>query len=359
MMPVSGSVARNSYTLAEILSQPEVWRSCSRGLAEDAAFRSMRSRARLRRPWLFIGCGSSFYLAETAAGCWTLLTGSPASALPASELLLFPQLAQLDDRDLQAVVISRSGKTSEAVRAADLLARKYKVATLGITCAPESDLAKACELTIALPEADEKSMVMTRSFSSMFLLLLQLALEAADAQFFPSALDLVSAAVTSVIRTWNDRVESFVLKHSFADYIYLAQGPFYPVAREAALKITEMSCSYAQTYHTLEFRHGPKSIVAPQTCITFFLSGSAMQAESEVLLEMKELGGTIITICNRANESVRQSSDLLFELDANVPEALLVAPFIVPAQLLGYHTGVKKGFNPDEPKNLSRVVILD
>jgi glucosamine--fructose-6-phosphate aminotransferase (isomerizing) len=84
-----------------------------------------------------------------------------------------------------------------------------------------------------------------------------------------------------------------------------------------------------------------------------------MQAESEVLLEMKELGGTIITICNRANESVRQSSDLLFELDANVPESLLVAPFIVPAQLLGYHTGVKKGFNPDEPKNLSRVVILD
>ena len=84
-----------------------------------------------------------------------------------------------------------------------------------------------------------------------------------------------------------------------------------------------------------------------------------MQAESEVLLEMKELGGTIITICNRANESVRQSSDLLFELDANVPEALLAAPFIVPTQLLGYHTGVKKGFNPDEPKNLSRVVILD
>ena len=358
-MPVSGSVARNSHTLAEIFSQPEVWRSCSRGLAEDAAFQSMRSHARSRRPWLFIGCGSSFYLAETAAACWTLLTGSPASALPASELLLFPQLAQLDDRDLQAVVISRSGQTSEAVRAADLLARKYKVATLGITCAPESDLAKACELTIALPAADEKSMVMTRSFSSMFLSLLQLALEAADAQIFPSALDLVSAAVGSAVRTWSDRVESFVLKHSFADYIYLAQGPFYPVAREAALKITEMSCSYAQTYHTLEFRHGPKSIVAPQTCITFFLSGSAMQAESEVLLEMKELGGTIITICNRANESVRQSSDLLFELDANVPEALLVAPFIVPTQLLGYHTGVKKGFNPDEPKNLSRVVILD
>jgi glucosamine--fructose-6-phosphate aminotransferase (isomerizing) len=359
MMPVSGSVVRNSHTLAEILSQPEVWRSCSRGLAEDAAFQSMRSRARTRRPWLFIGCGTSFYLAEAAASCWTLLTGYPARALPASELLLFPQLAQLDDRDLQAIVVSRSGRTSEAVRAADLLAQKYKVATLGITCARDSELAKACQLTIVLPEADEKSMVMTRSFSSMFLLLLQLAAEVADAQIFPPALDRVSEAVGSLIRTWSGRVGSFVSKYSFADYIYLAQGPFFSVAREAALKITEMSCSYAQTYHTLEFRHGPKSIVAPQTCITFFLSESAMQVESEVLLEMKELGGTIITICNHANESVRQSSDLLFELNVAAPEPLLVAPFIVPAQLLGYHTGVQKGFNPDEPKNLSRVVILD
>ena len=47
------------------------------------------------------------------------------------------------------------------------------------------------------------------------------------------------------------------------------------------------------------------------------------------------------------------------ELEADVPELALMAPFLVPAQLLGFHTGVKKGFNPDEPKNLSRVVILD
>jgi len=55
---------------------------------------------------------------------------------------------------------------------------------------------------------------------------------------------------------------------------------------------------------------------------------------------------------------VRDASDLVFEIEADAPELALVAPFIAPAQLLGFHTGVKKGFNPDEPKNLSRVVIL-
>ena len=84
-----------------------------------------------------------------------------------------------------------------------------------------------------------------------------------------------------------------------------------------------------------------------------------MQAESEVLVEMKQLGGTIVAVCNRAPDSIRSSVDLLIELEADVPELALMAPFLVPAQLLGFHTGVKKGFNPDEPKNLSRVVILD
>ena len=358
-MPASGSPVRSTHTLAEILSQPGVWLSCLGELANSASCKAVMSKAASRKEWLFVGCGTSYYLAEAAAASWTLLTGQSARAFPASELLLFPKLAQLQTKDLQVVIISRSGRTSEAIRVAELLSLKHNLSALGITCAPDSELAKACEISLALPCADEKSMVMTRSFTSMLLALLLLAAAKADAREFTSSFEAISAALSSRINSFSDRVESFVCKHSFADYIYLAQGPFFPIAREAALKITEMSCSYAQPYHTLEFRHGPKSIVSPETCLTFFLSESGMQAESEVLVEMKQLGGTIISVCNRATEAVRRSSDLLFELEAGVPELALLAPFIVPAQLLGFHTGIKKGYNPDAPRNLSRVVILD
>ena len=98
-----------------------------------------------------------------------------------------------------------------------------------------------------------------------------------------------------------------------------SHGPFYAVAREARLRVTEMSCCYGQTYHTLKFR----------------------------------------AICGRASEAVRRSSDLVLELGATAPEISLLAPFIVPAQLLGFHTGTKKGLDPDYPRHLSRVVILD
>jgi glutamine---fructose-6-phosphate transaminase (isomerizing) len=355
----SKSTVRGTHTLAEILSQPDVWRSCLQSLKKDSGFDETLKTTQGRKSWLFTGCGTSFYLAEAAASCWTLLTKQPAHAIPCSEILLFPDLVQFGEADVQAVIFSRSGATSEAVRAAELLRRNHRVASLGITCAPGSELSKACEVTIGIRDADEKSMVMTRSFSSMLLAIVMLAAARAGNETIVAATESVTENLGMRIHDWNKTIHSFVGEHSFEDYVYLAQGPFFPVAREAALKVTEMSHSYAQAYHTLEFRHGPKSIVAPQTCITFLLSETGMQAEGEVLLEMKELGGTIVTICNRASESVRKASDLVLELESGAPELLLLAPFVVPTQLLGYHTGVKKGFNPDEPKNLTRVVILD
>ena len=358
-MPASGSLVRNMHTFTEILSQPETWLASQRALAMDPFFQKAVTTSAARKEWLFVGCGTSFYLAEAAAASWTLLTGQRARALPASELLLFPRLSQLEASDLQVVVISRSGRTSEAVRAAELLTKKYRLPTIGITCAKNSELAAACQLTIAIPSADEQSMVMTRSFTSMLLALVELAASQSNVGSFSSAIEAVAGSVSARIESFNARIEEFVAKHTFEDYIYLAQGPFYAIAREAALKVTEMSCSYAQPYHTLEFRHGPKSIVSPQTCLTFFLSESGMDDESGVLVEMKALGGTIVAVCNRASDAVRAASDLVFEIEADAPELGLLAPFVVPAQLLGVHTGVKKGFNPDEPKNLSRVVILD
>lgn len=356
-MPASSH--RSPHTLTEILSQPQVWREAQRELESNPAVRAVITAAASQKEWLFVGCGSSFYLAEAAAAAWMLFTGRRARAVPASELLLFPHLTQLDSQELHAVVISRSGRTSEAVRAAELLSKKHNLPTIALTCAHDSDLSKACNITIVLSSADEESMVMTRSFTSMLTALLHLASSQATSLSLSASFETICSAVSSQIHSWSQQVQSFVASREFADYIFLAQGPFYPIAREAALKITEMSGSYAQAYHTMEFRHGPKSIVGPQTCLMFFLSESGRDAESEVLAEMKQLGGETIAVCNRAAESVGRSADLLVDLNAHAAELALLAPFLVPAQLLAYHTSVKKGLNPDAPKNLTRVVVLD
>src|SRR6516165_3864168 len=128
------------HTWNEILSQAEVWKSVLKILRQSAPADRIINGSPDQREWLFIGCGTSFYLAEAAALSWTLLTGLPARAIPASEILLFPRLLTTASNQMQAVVISRSGRTSEAVRAARVLGEKLQIATLGITCARNSDV---------------------------------------------------------------------------------------------------------------------------------------------------------------------------------------------------------------------------
>jgi glutamine---fructose-6-phosphate transaminase (isomerizing) len=348
-----------SHTWNEVHSQGKVWLSVLDELSASKKLEAILQTTGENREWIFVGCGTSFYLAEAAALSWILLTGQPARSIPASEVLLFPKLLQTKGSQFQAVVISRSGRTSEAVRAAKTLRQELKIPTIGITCAQDSDLERACEASIVINAADEQSTVMTRSFTSMLITLQALAaLRAANSGFIPT-LRNSAQAISSRIPAIATQMEEFVAKHSFADYVFLGQGPFHGIAREAALKVMEMSCSYSQFFHALEFRHGPKAIVSTATCLTFFLSDSAQKAETEVLEEMKDLGGVIIAVCNRANNDIRKSSDLVIELGLDGDEISHLAPSIVPCQLLGYFSGLKKGLNPDSPKNLTRVVMLD
>ena len=358
-MGISNAGLQQSETWKEILSQGTVWQTVLAEISQSASVGKISAAQDRRSEWIFVGCGSSFYLAEAAANSWTLLTGQRARAVPASEVLLFPQLVNSSGEGTQAVVISRSGKTSETVRAAKVLSGSLGVPTIGITCAKSSELEQMCDATIVVQTADEKSMVMTRSFTSMLLCLQMLAARWAKNAEFGQDLQRMAEHFSPRIPALAEAMEAFVAKHSFADYVFLGQGPFHGITREAALKVMEMSCSYSQFFHALEFRHGPKAIVSPATCLMFFLSETGGEAEKEVLAEMKELGGTTITVCNHADDAVRSASDLVIEVGFDGNELALLAPYTIAGQLLGFFTGSRKGLDADHPKNLSRVVILD
>jgi glutamine---fructose-6-phosphate transaminase (isomerizing) len=346
-------------TLAEIVSQPQAWQLELAQLERSSPIQEILEKTANSVEWLFVGCGSSFYLAEAAAHSWIKLTRMRARALPASELLLFPNIAQPNIPGLQAVIISRSGSTSEAVSAAALLRKDFRVPTLGITCTANSILEKTCELTLTIANAPEKSLVMTKSFSTMLLALQYLAAQKSGDLEFIEGMARMAKHLELRMEKLSAEVRDFVYAHSFDDFVFLGQGPFHGLAREGALKVMEMSRSYSQFFHTMEFRHGPKAVVSPKTCLTFFLSESGASAESEVLAEMKQLGGTIIAVCNHATEAVRRNSDLVVELGFAGTEIVTLWPSIVSSQMLGFFEGIKKNLNPDAPVNLDRVVILN
>jgi glucosamine--fructose-6-phosphate aminotransferase (isomerizing) len=345
-----------AHTIAEILSEPATWKSCLEFVQNSPTIKSLNEKLPRNSEWLFVGCGSSFYLAQAAATSWTILTGEKTRAIPASEITLFPQLFPVP---CQPALITRSGHTSEVLQAAEYLESSLNLRTLAITCGTDTPIQQIASHCIILPFADEKSTVMTRSFTSMLLTLQSLAAIRGDRRDFLDRLHDLPDEVAERMSAIQTTIKSLVDAHSFADYVFLGQGPFFGVAQESMLKVKEMSCSYAQSFHTLEFRHGPRAIVSPETLITFIISETGFDAEVAVLEEIKKLGGTTLVVSNAGNSAIRRAADYLVELSLDVPEAARAAASVIPGQLLGFYTGIKKGLNPDEPRNLSRVVMLE
>jgi len=312
-----------------------------------------------RERWLFVACGSSYYLSRTIAAQWAKLLQVACTAVPASDLLFAPDEVTRRTGTRQVVFVSRSGKTTEVLRAAEWLKANASVRTIGVTCSSDSVLEELCTHTLKLPWADEKSMVMTRSFTSILLLFERLGAKFAGDAGLASALGDLPERTARWLDVNADKIRAFGTKRRFADFVFLGQGAHYWLAREAALKLTEMSSSYAQAYHTLEFRHGPKSIASKDTLITFLLSDAAEAEESLLVGELKKLGAATFVVANRATPALRRHADLLIELGLDEPEYARIAMAAIPAQLLGLAVGLRKGLNPDVPRNLTRAVVLD
>jgi glutamine---fructose-6-phosphate transaminase (isomerizing) len=345
-------------TLAEILSQPQIWEATDRRLASSGTLQRLAETFSPRSPWLFVGCGSSYYLSRLIAALWTKYFYIPATAVAASELLFAPEETLRRTGAEQVVLMSRSGETTEVLRAAELLQAHKTIQTLGVTCNPESVLEKLCTHTFKLDWADEKSVVMTRSFTAILISFQRLALQFVGDNHFLAALDQLPEKGQAWLDANGQNILQFARKRNFKDYVFLGQGVHYWLAQEAALKVTEMSASYAQAYHSLEFRHGPRSIAGPETLITFFMSDVAAEAETKLCAELKALKAATCAIVNRATPDLKKYADLLVELALDGPEFARYAVSAIPAHLLGISIGLRKGLNPDAPKNLTRAVVL-
>ena len=347
-----------AHTLAEIFSQPRIWSATEKLLKKSGMLELLAGTFSPRSPWLFVGCGSSYYLSRLIAALWTKHFYIPATGVPASELLFAPEETLRHIGAEQIVLMSRSGETTEVLRVAELLQSHKTLQTLAVTCHPQSVLERLCTHTFKLEWADEQSTVMTRSFTAILLAFQRLGLKFVGDAWLSAALDQLPTQGQAWLDANAKKIREFAGKRKFADYIFLGQNVHYWLAQEAALKVTEMSSSYAQVYHSLEFRHGPRSIAGPDTLITLYISDAAKEAETTLLRELKELGAATCAIADRATPELQKYSDLLVELALDGPEFARYAVTAIPAHLLGTAVGLRKGLDPDAPKNLTRAVVL-
>jgi glucosamine--fructose-6-phosphate aminotransferase (isomerizing) len=323
------------YTKEEILSQPGEFKKVLSYLNQlpTSSFPYFLTDSDVV---YFVGCGSSYYLGISACKYFSRVTGIETKAIPSGELLLSDIRVMTSTKlKYSAVMISRSGNTTETVLAAEKL-NKIGIKTFGITLDGKSDLQKVCSLCLTLP-LEEKSVVMTKSFSCMLLSLFFISDKISGKE--PKYNQLVNNSNEFVKESCQLEENQTLLEANH--YVFLGSGIYEGIARESALKLQEMSLSMAEAFSSLEYRHGPKALVTNDTVIVLYSSGQSEKEEMNLLDEMRELGASIICRSPIAEDGRDAFIQIIF------------------AQLLGLFIAKRKGLNPDQPRNLSKTVILN
>jgi glutamine---fructose-6-phosphate transaminase (isomerizing) len=290
-----------SITAGEIFSQPAVWR---RALA--LAPRATDLLAAPGERLLVIGCGTSAYVAESFAALREAAGLGITDAAYASE----PRVWRNYDR---VIAISRSGTTSEVLEAMrDVPAG---VRTIAVTAVDGMPLSEIVDETLVLDFADEESVVQTR-FPTTFLFLARaafgenvspIAAQAEEALAAPLGIDL----------------------SAFDHFVYLGTGWTYGLAQEAALKIREAAQAWSESYPLLDYRHGPLA-VAHESSLVWMIGRS----DVDLAHQIEAVGATVLS----------SRRDGLVEL--------------MQAQRLAVELAGVRGLNPDQPRHLTRSIIL-
>jgi glutamine---fructose-6-phosphate transaminase (isomerizing) len=340
---------KNDYvTRNEILTQTSAW--------EDAINVIDQNREKLKalaldtyQRVLVIGCGSTYYLALTAASLLQKQTGVMVMAFPSSELLLFPESLMGEGKNL-LFAFSRSGTTSETLHVVNNFKQNNQGKVIVITNYQDSPLAKLGDICLGIREGQELSVAQTRSFASMLVAIYAVShLISKDISFSLYKKELVLAG-NNLFKNYSFIAEKYGTDNQIKQVFFLGSGPRYGLACEASLKMKEMSQTVTEPFHFLEFRHGPISMVDEHTLVIGLVSEKAFDHEMAVIEEVRRLGAETVTIGEK---------DTDIEFKSELPEAARDVLYLPILQLLAYQRAIFFGKNPDIPRNLTAVVKLD
>ena len=346
------------FTRQEIASQPEIWEITYEKIFAQKAELTDRLELLKKRPFVVIGCGSTYYLSAHTAAVLRRL-GIQAWAVPSSELVFFPQ-ADLP-ADFVLLVISRSGTTTESLWAMDAYRKQAAHPTIvSITCTPGTAMIARSDITLLSEAAGERSVAQTRSFTSMVLMAQMLAAILAGDEQRLAALRNAPAVARDLFERWHALAEQIGRDTSIERFFFLGSGPYFGLANEAMLKTKEMSSSWAEAYHTLEFRHGPMSVVNEHTLVTGLVSTSAADAEVKVLREMKAQGARVLAFCEQPRRYRLERHRLGDRSGQRIGRLVPAIPVLAghPVDRLLPLAGAG-GMDPDSPGSLVQVIVLE
>ena len=265
------------------------------------------------------------------------------------------------------VTISQSGETADTLAALRYAKKKRYVATLAICNVATSSLVRESDLCILTMAGQEIGVASTKAFTAQLSLLLILAIVLArrtglkpkkeaklvkDLAKLPDFVEQtlsLSKEIKKISKQFSDKHHS----------LFLGRGIQYPIAKEGALKLKEISYIHAEAYPAGELKHGPLALVDSEMPVIAVAPNDDLLGKLKAnLSEVSARGGKLYVF---ADESIKYHSDKSCKV-INVPscpDILDPIVFTIPLQLLSYHVAIIKGTDVDHPRNLAKSVTVE
>ncbi len=312
-----------------------------------------------------IACGTSYHAALVAKHWLERLAGIPCHAEIASEFRYRRHAVQ---KDTLLVCISQSGETADTLSALrEIKEEDYYVGTVAVCNVPESSLARECDSILITHAGPEIGVASTKAFTTQLTALMLLVIILGKK--FEITDDLENSLCTQ-LKSLPEKIKSTLalddqiakLAKVFSDKehaLFLGRGSHFPIAREGALKLKEISYIHAEAYPAGELKHGPLAIVDENMPVVAVAPNNVvLEKLKSNLEEVKARGGKLYIFADKKAGFKSDEISQVFEIDAPMNP---VAPilFTIPLQLLAYHCALIKGTNVDMPRNLAKSVTVE
>ncbi|MFC4036493.1 glutamine--fructose-6-phosphate transaminase (isomerizing) [Streptomyces polygonati] len=356
----------DTYMHKEIAEQAEAVDRVLRGRIDDrfatvhlGGLNLEPGEARRVRRIKILGCGTSYHAGQIGAQLIEELARIPADAEPASE---FRYRNPVVDPDTLYVAVSQSGETYDVLAAVQELKRKG-ARVLGVVNVVGSAIAREADGGTYVHAGPEVCVVSTKCFTNTVVAFALLALHlgrirdlsVADGKRIIAGLRRLPSQIDEILKT---EPEIQLLAQEYADaksMLFIGRVRGYPVAREASLKLKEVSYIHAEAYPASELKHGPLALIDPgMPTVAIVPDDDLLEKNRAAMEEIKARSGRILAVAHQKQEKADHT--IVVPKNEDELDPILMG---IPLQLFAYHTALALGRDIDKPRNLAKSVTVE
>ncbi|QMU53511.1 MAG: glutamine--fructose-6-phosphate transaminase (isomerizing) [Nitrosopumilus sp.] len=295
------------------------------------------------------GSGTSYNIAVIAKYLFSRYAGKKVEHLMASEAKYSSQYL-IPNSTLFA--ISQSGESADVLEAVSI-GKEKNSKIISMINSENSSLARESLFSIGLNCGPEIGVAATKSFTSQMAILYKIVNKLCDG-CITLDFQVISDTYTSILSDVSEIQRLVKDIKDIQSLFVIGRGIHYPIAKEAALKIKEITYVHSEGIAAGELKHGPLALMDELAYVIVINPDDDSYVDNmSTVHEIKSRNAKVIGVSNKPDPNY----DYWIPIPT-VDPVLYPLVEIISLQLISYYLAVEKGIDPDYPKNLAKSVTV-